>query len=38
MQIMTSEKSNDLKEKTLGPLYDFMKGNKDAEELGVDWL
>ena len=38
MQILMSEKSSDIKEKTLGTIMDFMKGDKDAEELGVDWL
>lgn len=38
MQILTSEKADELKEKALFTLYDFMRGSKDAEELGVDWL
>ena len=36
MQIMEEpKKSKDIKEKTVIALYDFMRGDKDAEELGV---
>ena len=39
MQILnTPGKSDDIKEKATGAIFTFMKGIKDAEELGVDWL
>jgi len=39
MQIINSpDKENDIKEKASMALFVFMRGNKDAEELGVNWL